>query len=59
MERGAAEGTAAAGPIGGIIGVVVGSVVGAANGVIEISPGPQIYEHRSAYRDHRHHRHNY
>lgn len=60
MERGAAEGNAAAGSfgriVGGVVGSVAGSVVGAANGVIDINPEPRIYEHRSAYRGHRHHR---
>jgi len=54
MERGAAEGKTAAGPFGGFVGGAVGAVVGGASGVL--NPEPRTYEHRSAYRDHRHHR---
>lgn len=59
MERGAAEGSAA-GPVGGIVGGAGDGV----NGVLGINPGPRyhrhwVYEHRSAYRHHRHHRYYY
>jgi len=63
MQRGAAEGNAAAGPIGAIAGSAVGGAVGGVNGALGI-PGPRYhrhwtYEHRSAYRHHRHHRYYY
>ncbi|MGH6838687.1 MAG: hypothetical protein ACREDT_07775 [Methylocella sp.] len=59
MERGAAQGNAAAGPIGGVVGGAVGGTVGGVNGVLGIHPRYHrhwAYEHRSAYRHHRHHR---
>ena len=61
MERGAAEGNRAAGPVGGIVGGAVGGAAGGANEVLGIHPGPRyhrhwVHEHRSAYRYHRHHR---
>ena len=64
MQRGAAEGNAAAGPLGAIAGTAVGGAVGGVNGVLGINPGPRYrrhwtYEHRSAYRHHRHHRYYY
>jgi hypothetical protein len=60
MQRGAAHGNAAAGPLGAIAGSAVGGAVGGVNGALGV-PGPRYhrhwYEHRSAYRHHRHHRH--
>jgi hypothetical protein len=61
-ERGAAEGNAAAGPVGGVVGGAVGGAVGGVNGALGIHPRYHrhwAYEHRSAYRRHRHHRHYY
>jgi hypothetical protein len=55
MERGAAEGSYATGPVGGVVGGAVGGAVGGVNGVLGINPGPR-YEYRSAYY-HRHYRH--
>jgi len=55
MERGAAEGSYAAGPVGGVVGGAVGGAVGGVNGVLGVNPGPR-YEHRSAYY-HRHYGH--
>jgi hypothetical protein len=64
MERGAAEGNRAAGPVGGVVGGAVGGAAGGVNGVLGVNPGPRYhrhwaYEHRSAYRHHRHHRYHY
>jgi hypothetical protein len=41
MERGAAEGNRAAGPVGGIVGGAVGGAAGGVNGVLGIHPGPR------------------
>ena len=46
MQRGAAEGSYAAGPVGGIVGGAVGGAVGGVNGALGIHPR---YEYRSAY----------
>jgi hypothetical protein len=62
MQRGAAEGNAAAGPLGAIAGTAVGGAVGGVNGVLGVGPRYHrhwTYEHRSAYRHHRHHRYYY
>jgi hypothetical protein len=62
MQRGGAEGNAAAGPVGGLVGGAVGGAVGGVNGVLGIGPRYHRhwnYEHRSAYRYHRHHRYYY
>jgi hypothetical protein len=61
-ERGAAEGSDVGGPVGGVVGGAVGGAVGGVNGVLGINPRYHrhcAYEHRSAYRHHRHHRYYY
>jgi len=52
MQRGAAEGSYAAGPVGGVVGGAVGGAVGGVNGALGVNPGPR-YESRSGY----YHRH--
>jgi hypothetical protein len=62
MQRGAAQGNAAAGPLGAVAGSAVGGAVGGVNGALGINPRYHrhwAYEHRSAYRHHRHHRYYY
>jgi hypothetical protein len=61
MQRGAAEGNAAAGPLGAIAGSAVGGAVGGVNGALGVNPRyhRHWYGHRSAYRHHRHHRYYY
>jgi hypothetical protein len=57
MDRGAAEGNAALGPVGAVVGGLVGGVVG----MLGINPGPAydrqpVVEHRSVYHHDRHNR---
>ena len=61
MQRGAAEGNAAAGPLGAIAGSAMGGAVGGVNGALGVPRYHRhwTYEHRSAYRHHRHHRYHY
>ena len=62
MQRGAAEGHAAAGPLGAVAGSAVGGAVGGVNGALGIGPRYHrhwVYGHRSAYRHHWHHRYHY
>jgi hypothetical protein len=62
MQHGAAQGNAAAGPVGAIAGGAVGGAVGGVNGALGIGPRYHrhwTYAHRSAYRHHRHHRYYY
>ena len=58
MQRGAAEGNYAAGPVGGVVGGAVGGAVGGVNGALGVNPAPR-YESRSAYYHRRYHRHYY
>jgi hypothetical protein len=62
MQRGAAEGYAAAGPLGAVAGSAMGGAVGGVNGALGVNPRYHrhwAYEHRSAYRHHRHRRYYY